>query len=421
MKARRAQSPVKLVAIATALFAVLALGTLAILRFASPLVTLTEAVEGPVVQAFYSTGTIQPEREFPIKSNVAGILTEVKVDKGDRVKVGQPLAVISAPDLVFAAQKAQAELDEKQKRADEKTSPVIQELDAQIQAMASRVEIAAREEKRIQGLIDKNAANQTDLDRAADHLKIVWSANESLKAQRLSKLLELRRELDVAKSALDTAKWNLDQQTLKSPIDGVVLDRPLSLGTRVAINDRIMNVADITPTKLVMRAAVDEEDVVQVKPDQIVRMTLYSYANRAFEGRVHKIYDQADPERRTFEIDVKIIDPDPRLSPGMTGELAFEIGSKPKAVVIPSQAIQKGGGVFTVEDGKLKKLDVTLGLRGIERTEVVSGLTTGNTIVISAVGNLKDGRRVRTTRMDPVAAAGLNKPKAVNDSFKGFK
>src|SRR4051812_36314590 len=217
MKARRAQSPVKLIAIGTGLFATIALGTLAILRFASPLVTVTDAVEGPVVQAFYSTGTIQPEREFPIKSNVAGILTEVKVDKGDRVRVGQPLAVISAPDLVFTAQKAQAELDEKQKRADEKTSPVIQELDAQIQAMSSRLEIAVREEKRIQGLIDKNAANQTDLDRAADHLKMVWSESESFKAQRASKLLELRRELDVAQSALDTAKWNLDQQTLKSP------------------------------------------------------------------------------------------------------------------------------------------------------------------------------------------------------------
>ena len=90
-------------------------GALAVVNLLSPQVIVSEAVEGPVVQAFYSTGTIQPEREFPIKSNVAGIISEVKVDKGDRVKIGQTLAVISDPDLVFAERKAQAELEEEQK------------------------------------------------------------------------------------------------------------------------------------------------------------------------------------------------------------------------------------------------------------------------------------------------------------------
>src|SRR5207244_3057523 len=112
--------PVKWVVTTPLLLVVLIGGTYAVLRLVSPTVVVTEAVEGPVVQAFYSTGTIQPEREFPIKSNVAGIITAVKVDKGDHVKSGQPLAVISAPDLEFAARKAQAELVERQKRADEK-------------------------------------------------------------------------------------------------------------------------------------------------------------------------------------------------------------------------------------------------------------------------------------------------------------
>src|SRR5436189_4027649 len=122
MKARRAQSPVKLVAIATALIAVVALGTIAVLRFASPLVTVTDAVEGPVVQAFYSTGTIQPEREYPIRSNVAGTITEVRVDKGSAVKKGDLLAVVTDPALKFQVDKAQAELTEKLARLDPKTS-----------------------------------------------------------------------------------------------------------------------------------------------------------------------------------------------------------------------------------------------------------------------------------------------------------
>lgn len=418
---RRAQTSAKWI-LGAALFTSAAVGIgFAYTRLSSPLVTVTEAVEGPVVQAFYSTGTVQPQREYAIKSNVAGILTEVKVDKGDRVKAGQPLAVVSDPELTFAARKAQAELEEKQKRADAKTSPVIQEFNARIEAMAALLDMAQREEVRVRALIEKQAASQTDLDLVIDRVKTVWSQHESLKAQRVAKQFELERELQVARSALDTANWNLDQQTLKSPIDGVVLDRPLSLGTRVAVNDRVMNVADVAPARLVMRAAVDEEDVTKVRPDQVVRMTLYAYADRVFEGRVHKIYDQADPERRTFEVDVKVLEPDARLAPGMTGELAFEIASRDRAIVVPSQAVQKGGDVYAVSDGRLKKLSAEVGLRGPARTEIRAGLHPGEKVVISAMNSPHDGQRVRSKYQDPMTAAAANEPKAAQEGFKGFK
>src|SRR5687767_13650404 len=117
MKHRRAQSTARWIVIAAATTVCLAGAGWLALRFARPVVTVSEAVEAPVVQAFYSTGTVQPEREYPIKSNVAGIITEVRVDKGDRVKKGDPLAIVSEPELKFAADKARAELLERQKRA----------------------------------------------------------------------------------------------------------------------------------------------------------------------------------------------------------------------------------------------------------------------------------------------------------------
>jgi multidrug efflux pump subunit AcrA (membrane-fusion protein) len=393
--------------------------TATVVYFASAKVVLSEAVEGPVVQAFYSTGTLRPEREYPIKSNTAGIVTEVKVDKGDAVKKELLLAVVSDPELTYAAEKAAAEMEEKRQRADAKTSPVIQELDARITASAALLEIAQREEQRIRGLLERNAAAQTDLDAALDRLKTVWANLESFKAQRSARLLELERELAVAKAALDTAKWNLEQQQLKSAIDGVVLDRPLAVGTRVAVNDTLMTTARVRPAELVMRAAVDEEDVTKVHVGQTVRMTLYAYEGRTFEGKVQRIYPQADEARRTFEVDVRMVQPDDRFAPGMTGELAFIMASRERAVVIPSQAVQEGE-VYTVRDGRLRKVDIELGLRGIERTEVRSGLKPGERVVISAIGSLEDGQRVRTRYTDPVTAAGYNKPKQVNDSFKGF-
>src|SRR5262245_25228103 len=120
MNRRRARGLVRgLVAVGAILVLAVAGGYLA-LRFARPVVTVTEAVEAPVVQAFYATGTILPVREYPIKTNMAGTIQEVRVDKGDSVKKGQVLAVVSDPESVFKQRQKEAELIEMQQRADDK-------------------------------------------------------------------------------------------------------------------------------------------------------------------------------------------------------------------------------------------------------------------------------------------------------------
>ena len=389
------------------------------LRIARPLVTVTEATEGPVVQAFYSTGTVEPVREYPIKSNTAGILTEVKVDKGDAVTKDQVLAVVTDPALLYTRDRAQAELNEKLARADEKTSPVLREYDSKLAAANDILAIAQREQKRMTDMLQRSAAAQQDFDRALERVKTAWSEVESLKSARAAKKLELDREVEVARSALNIAQWNVGQQSLRAPVDGVVLDRPTSIGTRLAINDRVMRIANVQPENLVMRAAVDEEDIVRVRLDQVVRLTLYALPGEVLTGKVTRVYDEADPNRRTFEVDVRLVPPDKRLAPGMTGELAFIMDAKDKAVVIPSQAVQNGS-VWLVRDHKLVKSTPQIGLTSVERVEVLTGMQPGEHVVISPIGSLAEGQHVRTTWVDPVLAAGLNKPEVEEQPFKAF-
>lgn len=404
---------------------VLAIAFLLYSRFSRPSVAVTTAEVGPVVQAFYSTGTVQPEREFPIKSNTAGILTDVKVDKGARVKRGDVLAIVSDPALQYALDKAVAEHTEKAARADEKTSPVLKEFDSRIVASNQMVEIAKREAKRQEDARAMNASSQSDLDTALDRLQRIWSEQQALIAQREAKKLELQREADVAKAAVATAQWNVDQQHLKAPIDGVVLDRPTSIGTRVAVNDQIMRVADVEPKNLVMRAAVDEEDVTKVIPGQTVRMSLYAFEGAVLSGKVSRIYDQADSERRTFEVDVLFDNPGDTLQPGMTGELVFILAEKASAVVVPAQAVQKGSdgeAILVVKDQTITRVKPQIGLRGVERAEIISGVSAGDLVVLTALKDIADGTRVRVTeKLDPKVAAGLNKPAVEADAFKGFQ
>jgi len=393
----------------------------AVVRWAiTPRVTVTTPITGPVVQAFYATGTVRPDREFPIKSNTAGTVDKVLVDKGDRVRAGQTLAVITDPSLVFAVARARAELDEKQARLDEKNSPVLIEYDQQIAINVQRMAIAQREVDRMQRLGESAAASSVDSDRAVDRLRGLEAEAATLVKGRATKLLELKRELAVARAAADIAAWELEQTTLKAPVDGVVLDRPTSLGTRVAVNDVLMRIADVRPANLVMRAAVDEEDVTHAEVGQAVRMSLYAFPGQRVSGRVSRIYDEADKDRRTFEVDVTFDSPDAKLSAGMTGELAFITAEKQQATIVPATALQNGV-VMVVRHGRLAKSDATVGVKGFDRIEV-TGLAENDRVVISPVGTLSPGQSVRVSEIDPAEATGLNKEKTpINQEAASMK
>jgi multidrug efflux pump subunit AcrA (membrane-fusion protein) len=396
----------------------------AAVSYLRPTVDVTEVVHGPVVEAFYATGTVSAEHEYSIRSNVAGIL-HLSVDKGITVKRGQILAVVDNADLRFAVDQAKAELRRKEQMAEDTTSPVLMELRSKLQATNEQLQIALDDEKRVTALMGHGATSQNDLDLSMNRVKALWSDAEAYKSQIAARKLDLQRDLEVARAALSSAQWELDQATIRSPINGTVLDWPVSDGTRVAINDHVLQLADVSAGHLVMRAQVDEEDKNKLRPPtdadrQVVKMTLYAYPNEILTGTVDKIYDKADPDRRTYEVDVKFDRPDLRLAAGMTGELNFIVAQQQNATIVPTQAVQ-GGMVMTIQDGRLERPDIVLGLKSVERTEILSGLNDGDTVVISPILDLQPGQSVRTHRIDPIVAAGLNEPKTSSDSFKGFR
>ena len=306
------------------------------------------------------------------------------------------------------------------KRAEEKTSPVLLEFDEMLRMNADRREIADREYQRVDSMSRTNAVSKTDVDTALDKVKQLAGEAEGVRKQRDAKRLELEREVMTARAAADTAHWELKRQTLASPIDGVVLDRPTSQGTRVAVNDVTMRVADVRPANLVMRAQVDEEDVTHCQPGQLVRMSLYAFAGRPITGRVKQIYDEADQDRRTFEVDVAFDESLDRLAAGMTGELAFVEAEKPTATVLPSTALQ-GGRMCVVREGRLVDADVKIGLQSVERIEVVSGLEKGDSVVVSPLGSLKAGQRVHAHAVEPAAATPVSTINTANSGAASIK
>lgn len=356
-----------------------------------PTVDVVAAGRGPVIQAFYATGTVEPQRTFPVRSNLAGIVTRVLVDKGDRVTVGTPLAEVTDPRLEYELRRSQAELAEKQARV----RPTLTAYDARLEAIAKRLSIAQREQDRVLQMAETSTASVQDVDFAADRLATSAADLAALQSERESARLLMEREIATAQAGVDTSQWNMQQQLIVAPVDGAVLDRPVPVGTRVAINDDLMQMADVRAEALVMRAAVDEEDVAGATVGQAVEMSLYSFPGQTLTGRVTKIYDEADQQRRTFEVDVRFEQPPAALAAGMTGELAFVLDRKDAAVTVPAQAVQHDA-VWTVEGGTLARRDVKLGLISVERAEIINGLNEGDQVVISPVASDDQGKHVRT-------------------------
>ena len=149
-------------------------------------------------------------------------------------------------------------------------------------------------------------------------------------------------------------------------------------------------------------------------------MTLYSFPGEVFEGRVERIYDRADPDRRTFEVDVRLVKEEKRMAPGMTGELAFITAMKERAIVVPSQAVQSGA-VWVVHNNHAIRREVAVGIRSVERAEIIEGVKVGERVLITPAAGMQDGAQVRPAYVEPADAAGLNKPAAKTDGFKGFR
>lgn len=177
----------------------------------------------------------------------------MSVDKGSVVKRGQVLGIVDNADLRFSVDQAKAELKRKLALADDATSPMLLELREKYHASNDQLQLALDNEKRVSALMGHGGTSQNDLDQSVTRVKILESDTESFKSQIAARKLDLERDAEVATAALSSAQWELDQATIRSPIDGTVLDWPISDGTRVAVNDHILQLADVSPGHLVMR------------------------------------------------------------------------------------------------------------------------------------------------------------------------
>ena len=321
---------------------------------------------------FEAAGWIEPD-PFPDYAStlIEGWITELPVVEGDSVKKGQLLAKLYDVDYKLALEKALAQVEA-------------------LQAEAGYLDIQVK--------IDTNLLGAG----AIDTLVLEKSKAEYARSKAHVKEAQLNVKL---------AQLNLDRCTIPSPIDGIVLQRFVSVGHHVnPMSHNVTLVSLYHPESIQVRVDVNLIDVEKAGIGTPCELRVESSPGRTFPGRVHRILHEADNQKNTVQFKVKIMDSGSGLKPEMLCRVRFlppgrevEADTSRSLRFIPKSAVLSRGGtdyVFVVKGAspglEARQIAVVLGsARKNDLVEVTSGLDLSSKVIVTGLSNLKDGEPVQ--------------------------
>jgi RND family efflux transporter MFP subunit len=237
--------------------------------------------------------------------------------------------------------------------------------------------------------------------------------NDSLEFARTNQLYSVggtsKSDWDAKKMKYNISKTSyknlLVNTYLYSPVSGVVTARNYDKGDMFNMGQPLYVVEQIRPVKV--KVNVSEELYTKIKKGMSVDVALDVYAGEVFNGKVTLIYPAIDPATRTFPVEITIPNNNERIKPGMFARVTFSYG-KMKNVVVPDLAIvkQTGSGdryVYVVNNNKVVFKKVELGRRIGTEYEIMSGLNSGDVVVVGGQSRIVNGSEVETTTVDESA------------------
>lgn len=378
-----------------AVIAVLILLALAAWYFTRPkplLVTLLKVERGMVEATVSNTraGTIKACRRAKLAPPAGGQISQLRVQKGQRVVAGQVLLELWNNDLVAQERLAQEQL---------KTSTT-REREA-----CTVAETAQRDAARAQQLREKGFISVEAVERAVSNAKARQASCDTA-----------RSEIEQSRTRISVSRAGLERMVLRAPFDGIVADISGELGEYATpsppgiptppaidlIDDRCLFVS----------APIDEVDSAHIKIGQVSRITLDAIKGRQFAGKVKRIAPyvlELEKQARTVEVEVEFIElpKAENLLVGYSADVEIVHDAHENVLRIPTQTLLEGKRVLLYKaDGVLEDRRVTTGLSNWEYTEIVSGLNEGEQIVSSLDrAGVKAGARVNPETAPPETAS----------------
>ncbi|HEV7348745.1 efflux RND transporter periplasmic adaptor subunit [Telluribacter sp.] len=282
-----------------------------------------------------TTGTVLANEEVEIRSEVSGKIINLYFREGQYAQKGALLLRINDDDL-----------------------------QAQLKKFEYNKKLAEDNEGRQRRLLEIEAISQREYDISLTSVKTIEADIENIKAQ-------------IAKTSV------------RAPFSGKLGLRYVSEGSYITPTTRISTLTNTNPAKVEFSVPAKYADVI--RSGSRIEFQVES-SNRNHEGRVYAVDPKIDAQTRTLQMRATSPNSDGNLLPGAFARIELVIGSKGKAITIPTEALipeQDGHRVFLVKDGKATPQSVQLGVRGERNVEITSGLSSGDTLVITGILQVK--------------------------------
>jgi RND family efflux transporter MFP subunit len=306
------------------------------------------------------------DKYITIGTKILGQIIEEPIEEGRHVNKGDLLARIDDRDYQAQLRQAFADRD----------------------LAAANLKLARAKLERQRELFRQHVISQDQLD---------VSENASLVAQA---------NLNHAEAEISYARFNVEQCEITSPINGVVLKKYRELGDTINYGGDIeagggtTDIVQLADTgDMRVEADISENDIAKVVMGMPAIAVLDAYPERNFDARVAKIYPEADRQKGTLKVEVKILKPDlaivrPEMSAKITFMAAAAGSSQQPIVMIPKNTAVKNGRetfVWTISDGVARQVPILIGRELETGLEVKSGLAGGETIIVTPPDNLRNG------------------------------
>lgn len=301
-------------------------------------VEISVAKNGAISSWIITTATLEPDRQVTILSETTGVVDKLNVEEGAQVSEGQVLAVLSDEQKQVALQKA-----------------------------AIQVQNAKQELNRKQTSYDQKIISQSDYDKA-------------------------KYDMDLAVSMQKDAQVQVDRLVIRAPFSGVVTERFIQKGQNISISTQLFTLLDRDPLKA--RIYLPEKEVFELTKNQSVQLSLNAQKNITFEGNVDQINPAVDTKTGTVKVTVRVEKAPSAVRPGSFVDVRLITQKHENALLIPKKALVEEAGeqyVYLISKNVAAKRTVTIGFTDDENAEVLSGIKSGESVVVAGQGSLRDG------------------------------
>jgi RND family efflux transporter MFP subunit len=316
------------------------------------------AVEREVATVIRATGSFVADEASDVTPLIAGSVIETPVNVGDLVNAGQVIVRLDPRNAILDLQHAEA---------------------------ARQQAVAQAENARVEA--ERHAA----LVKSGD---ISRSAYEKLTTQ----LATAEATVAQATARVASAKKAVEDTTVVAPFGGHVTARPVSIGEYVSTSSKVVTIVRIQPIKLELQ--VPESDAGKLRRGMTVRAAVPTHPGSVFEGVVSALNVALDASSRAMAIEVRFLNADRRLLPGMFGTAEIHLPATERAVFVPAAAVAsiangQSSAVYIVDDTTARVRVVQVGERQDGMVRILAGLDGHAVVATSALNQLFDGAQVR--------------------------